>query len=122
MKLNFESEKPIYFQIAEEIEDAIFTGAFQEETQIPSTTEISTMFKINPATVLKGMNVLVDEAIIYKKRGVGMFVCSDSLEKIKIKRQKQFYKNYVESLVTEARKLDFSKQQIINLIERGFDQ
>jgi DNA-binding transcriptional regulator YhcF (GntR family) len=122
MKLNFESEVPIYLQIAKEIEDAVFTGAFQEETQIPSTTEISATFKINPATVLKGMNLLVDEGIIYKKRGLGMFVSSDAYEKIRAKRQDQFYKDYIETLVAEAKKLGISNHQILNLLERGFDQ
>lgn len=120
MNLNFESEKPIYLQIAEEIEDAIFTGAFKEETQIPSTTEISVGFKINPATVLKGMNLLVDQNILYKKRGVGMFVTTGAVQKIKEKRQEQFFENYIESLVIEAKKLGLTKREILELLERGF--
>ena len=73
MKINPSSEKPIFMQIAGQLEDSIFTGVFQEEQQIPSTNEISVLFNINPHTVLKGMNMLVDEDIIYKKRGLGMF-------------------------------------------------
>ena len=53
MKIDFEDERPIFLQIAEQIEDGILSGAFQEETQIPSTTEISVNYKINPATALK---------------------------------------------------------------------
>lgn len=120
MKLNFESDKPIFLQIAEQIEDAVFTGAFPEETQIPSTTEVSTAFKINPATVLKGMNLLVDEGIIYKKRGVGMFVNEGALQAVREKRQRQFFEEYVEKLIAEAHKLGLSKQQLWELIERGF--
>ena len=119
MKLDFDSEKPLFLQIAEEIEDGVFTGAFPSEAQIPSTTEISAAFKINPATVLKGMNLLVEENIIYKKRGVGMFVSKGALEKIKEKRQKQFYDNYILRLITEAKKLGISGEEIISLIERG---
>ena len=74
MQINFDSDKPIFIQIAEGIEDAILTGAFEEESQIPSITEFSVTYKINPATALKGINILVDSGIIYKKRGVGMFV------------------------------------------------
>ena len=120
MDLDFESEKPIYLQISEQIEDAIFTGAFKEETQIPSTTEISVSFKINPATVLKAMNLLVEEGMIYKKRGVGMFVSSGAQEKIRMKRKDQFYQRYIENLVAEAKKLGLSKEQILELIERGY--
>lgn len=122
MKLNTESEKPIYLQIAEQLENAIFTGVYEEETQIPSTTEISTAFKINPATVLKGMNILVDEDVIYKKRGLGMFVKSGAREYIRQKRQSNFFTDYVESLVSEAQKLGLSKEQIVELIERGYSE
>ena len=70
MKLDFHSETPIYQQIAEGLESAIISGAYEEETQVPSTTEISVQYKINPATVLKGVSLLVDEGILYKRRGL----------------------------------------------------
>lgn len=121
MRIDTNSDKAIFIQIAEQLEDSIFTGVFQEETQIPSTNEISLLFNINPHTVLKGMNMLVDENIIYKKRGVGMFVCQDAVDKIRLKRKGQFFKQYVETLISEARKLKMSKEQIVELIERGYD-
>lgn len=119
MKIDFESGKPIFQQIAEQIEDAIFIGAFEEGAQIPSTTEVSTTFQINPATVLKGMNQLMEEGILYKKRGVGVFVCEGAKNQIVGKRKEKFYENYVESLITEAKKLELTKQDIMELIERG---
>lgn len=120
--IDFNNEKPIYIQIAEEIEDAIFTGAFLEETQIPSTTEISVKYKINPATVLKGMNLLVSNEIVYKKRGIGVFVSLGAMDKIKENRKRQFSKNYIKGVIVEAIKLELSKDQLITLIERGFDE
>ncbi len=108
-------------QIAEQIEEDIFTGSISEETQIPSTNEVALRYKINPATVLKGMNILVDENIIYKRRGIGMFVCEGAYDKIKTKRQNQFYTDYIDSLISEARKLQLGKDDIINMIDRGFD-
>lgn len=122
MNIDYTSEKPIYLQIYEELTDAIFTGSFPEETQIPSTTEISTTYKINPATVLKGMNILVSEGLIYKKRGVGMFVAEGAKEKIMVKRQQDFSKAYVETLIKEAKKLHLTKDQILDLIERGYEE
>lgn len=122
MNIDYLSEKPIYLQIQEEIEDAIFTGSFPEESQVPSTTEISATYKINPATVLKGMNLLVHEGLLYKKRGLGMFVTQGALEKIKQKRQQEFSALYIETLLKEAKKLAMSKEQIIALIERGFQK
>lgn len=120
MRLEFKDDKPIYLQIADEIEDGIFTGAFKEETQVPSTTEISVTFKINPATVLKGMNLLVDQNILYKRRGVGMFVSQGAYKTIKAKRQQEFTKNYIASLIVEAKKLELTKEDILSLLEKEF--
>lgn len=121
MDLNFRSDVPIYIQIARQLEDAIFTGVYGEETQIPSTTEISVNYKINPATVLKGMNILVNDGIIYKRRGVGMFATEGARARIKANRQEEFTDKFINSLVNEARKLELSKEDVIEMIERGFD-
>ena len=96
MNINPNTDKPIFIQIAEQLEDSIFTGVFPEETKIPSTNEISALLNINPHTVLKGMNMLVEEEIIYKKRGLGMYVKTGAVEKIQKKRQGQFYNHYVD--------------------------
>ena len=120
MHIDQNMEKPIFIQIAEQLEDSIFTGIFPEETKLPSTNEISALLNINPHTVLKGMNILVDEEIIYKKRGLGMFVKEGAVLKIRQKRQGQFYQQYVEALIEEAVKLGMTKDVIIALIERGF--
>ena len=122
MKLNFDDEKPVFLQIAEGMEDAILTGVFQEESQIPSTTELSVTYKINPATALKGINLLVDSGIVYKKRGVGMFVAEGAVRKLRQKRKDQFYENFVSRLVEEAKKLEITDVEIISMIERGFSK
>lgn len=119
MNLDFAQEKPIFQQIAEQIEDAIITGAFPEESQVPSTTELSVRFRINPATVLKGMNILVEQGVLYKKRGVGMFVADGAQKKIRSQRMAAFYERYVKKMLEEADKLGLSKQDIIFMIEDG---
>ncbi|MBQ2791804.1 MAG: GntR family transcriptional regulator [Oscillospiraceae bacterium] len=119
MQINFESETPIYMQIAEQIEDAILSGAFEEETQVPSTTEISVTYQINPATVLKGMNLLVDAGILYKKRGLGMFVCTGAAENIRQKRKKTFFEGFVAKLLQEAEKLSISREELVRMIREG---
>ena len=118
--INFESEMPIFLQIAEGLEDAILAGAFPEESQIPSITEFSVSLKINPATALKGINILVDEGILYKKRGIGMFVATGASAKLMQKRKEQFYENYVSGLVQEAKRLGLTESEIKVMIERGF--
>lgn len=119
MRLDFNSEKPLYLQLAEALEDDILKGIFAEESQVPSTTEISVTFKINPATAAKGVNLLVDDGIIYKKRGVGMFVSSGAKSRIMQNRRDAFYEKYVVSLLEEARNLKIDKSDIIAMIERG---
>lgn len=113
-------ERPIFIQVTELIEDAILAGAYSEGAQVPSTTEISTRYKINPATALKGINILVDSGIIYKKRGVGMFVQTGAMEKLRVKRKDQFYTDFVLRLAVEAKKLGISREETIAMVERGF--
>ncbi len=119
MRFNFESGVPIYLQVARQIEDAVLSGAFPEETQVPSTTEISVTYQINPATVLKGMSLLTDQGILYKKRGVGMFVARGGAEKILHQRKKDFYDGYIIRLLEEAQKLHLSKEDVVRMIEEG---
>ncbi len=119
MILNFDSEQPIYIQLAEAIEDDILKGIMQEDTQVPSTTEFSVALKINPATARKGVNLLVDDGILYKKRGVGMFVCVGARERIMRKRRAGFYESFVLALLDEAKKLDISRSEVVAMIEGG---
>lgn len=122
MHFNPDGEKPIYVQMAEWIEENILSEAFPEETQIPSTTDISAQYKINPATALKGMNILVDKGIIYKKRGLGMFVSEGAAEKLRSERKQEFFEKFVKSLMSEAEKLGITKNEVIDMIERGGDK
>ena len=117
--MGFAEEKPIYLQVAQKLEDAILAGAFAEEEQIPSTTEISVTYRINPATALKGVNLLVDDRIIYKRRGLGMFVCPGAKEIILSKRRQLFYDTFIASLLREAEKLGISREQVVVLIQEG---
>ena len=122
MNIDFESDKPIFIQIAEWLEDSILSNAFEEESQIPSITEISVMCKINPATALKGINMLVDKDIVYKKRGLGMFVKEGAVNKLMKERKNMFYESYIEVLLQEARKLNLNKEDIMEMIERGYEK
>lgn len=117
MRLDFNSQTPIYIQVYESIEDSILRDVYKEEEQIPSTTEVSQTYNVNPATVGKGYNILVDEGTIYKRRGVGMFVSTGAKEMLKKKRKKTFYENYIKVLLEEAKRLELSKDDIIKLIK-----
>ena len=119
MKLDFSNEKSIYLQIAESIEDDILNGALDEESQIPSTNQIAILFKINPATAGKGINLLVEEGIIYKKRGIGMFVTTGAQAQIMQKRRDSFYEKYIVTLLEEAKRLGISSGELAEMIHKG---
>jgi len=117
LKLDENSTTPLFIQISEIIEDMILDEEFKEEEQIFSTNQLAESFKINPATARKGFNILVDQNIIYKKRGVGMFVKEGAKEIIKEKRKKHFLDNYLLNMIHEAKKLNISKQELVNMIK-----
>lgn len=123
MKKKLSENKPIYIQIREKIEDQIIRGQLKEGDQAPSTTQLVNFYKINHVTVLKGMNQLVDEGILFKKRGIGMFVAEGAKEKLILKRKQTFMEDYIVELVQEADKLGITNEEIFSYIKnvRGSD-
>lgn len=109
-------EKSIYLQIKEMIEQDILRDILLEEERVPSTNELARLYAINPATAAKGINLLVDEGILYKKRGIGMFVATGAKAQIQGKRREQFYDNYVKSLMAEAMSLGITKKELVAMI------
>ena len=112
-------EKSIYIQIKEMIESDILRDILLEEERVPSTNELAKLYAINPATAAKGVNLLVDEGILYKKRGIGMFVAEGAKEQIMKKNKEHFYDDYIKSLMAEARNLGITKQELIAMIEES---
>lgn len=121
MKFDASSVVPLYQQIADQFTAGILSGAFPEATQIPSTTEVAKNYAINPATVLKGMNVLVDLGLIEKRRGIGMFVATGAQAKLKAKRKHDFYAERIADLVAAAKVLDISEAELIAAIKEGYE-
>lgn len=115
--INLDSDKSIYVQIAEIIENDILTRNLIEEEQAPSTNEFAKVYNINPSTARKGLNLLVDEEILYKKRGIGMFVTKEARKKILKKRQDKFFKEKLPNVIKEAERLEIDRKEIISYIE-----
>ncbi|TLS49197.1 GntR family transcriptional regulator [Paenibacillus antri] len=114
--------KPIFQQIAERIEDDIINESLPEETQVPSTNQFAAFYQINPATAAKGVNLLVEQGILYKKRGIGMFVATGARETLIEKRKEQFYEQFVVTMLTEASKLQIGREELIRMIRREGDE
>ena len=120
--MTFTEDRPIFLQLADRLKEGILSGAYPEESQVPSITEYSVNYRINPATALKGINLLVDAGLLYKKRGVGMFVATGAQEKLRGQRRERFYHDYIETAVREARNLGLTAAELAQLVERGFEE
>ena len=111
-----DESRPIFTQIAEQIENDIIAGLLPEETQVPSTNEFAAFLRINPATAGKGVGLLVDAGILYKKRGIGMFVAQGARARLVSERRERFRDQYLAPLLAEARKLGIDDEQLVRLI------
>ncbi len=113
-----DDSRPIFQQIAEQIENDIISGVLSEETQVPSTNEFAAFHRINPATAGKGVNMLVDEGILYKKRGIGMFVAEGARARLVAQRRDQFRDQYLAPLLAEAAKLGISQEELSTMLRQ----
>lgn len=116
---NFTAGAPLYEQIARKLEDDILRGILQEDQQAPSTNELSRAYAINPATAAKGLNLLVEEGVLYKRRGIGMFVARGAQEALRARRKDRFYTDYIVGLVREAQRLDISAEELAQMIHKA---
>ena len=112
----------IYQQIAQKIEDDILRGIYQEEEQVPSTNELSRAYHINPATAAKGLNLLTAEGILYKRRGLGMFVSPGAAEAVRKKRRAAFFDGYVKPLVKEGASLGLTGEKLLAMVKAASEE
>lgn len=115
-------KKPIYVQIKDWLADQIIDETIETHDKIPSTNEIVTYFKVNHITVSKGVTQLVEDGILYKKRGVGMFVEEGAREKLLKVRREEFVEDYLKPMLDEAAKLELTKEDIQQLINNRGDE
>jgi GntR family transcriptional regulator len=111
-----EEGRALFLQIAEGVEDSVIDGTLDEEAQAPSTNELAAFFRINPATAAKGVNMLVEKGVLYKRRGIGMFVAPGARGRLLAERRSAFADRFVEPLLVEARKLGLGADDLSRLI------
>lgn len=114
--------EPIYIQIGDWLENEILSGRVQPEEKIYSQYKLSEIFSINPATALKGLNLLVEKGILYKKRGLGMFVSPKALTLLKKERRDQVMKEQIKTLAEEAKRLEVSTEELIAMITKEMNK
>ena len=112
----------IYLQIAQMLEDDILRGVYREEEQVPSTNELARGYNINPATAAKGINLLVADGILYKKRGIGMFVASVAEQAVRNKRKSAFYDEYIKPMVKEGTSLALSGEELLTMVRKAIEE
>lgn len=111
-----EEGRALFVQIAEQIEASVLDGTLSEGERAPSTNELATFHRINPATAAKGINLLVDRGILVKRRGLGMFVAEGAREVLRAERRQQFAENYLEPLLIEARAIGLTTETVLEMI------
>lgn len=122
MAITFDDHSPIYRQIAEQIKQNILTGAIQEEEQVMSTNQYAAFYRINPATAAKAFQQLVEEGVLYKKRGIGMFVSPGATETLRSQRREHFFDEIVDPMVAEAQTIGIPMEEIIKRIKQRVDE
>ena len=120
MEIDETSLTPLFIQVAQWLENEILKDHIQEEEQVPSTNQFASLYHINPATARKGFTLLTDEGILYKKRGIGMFVATGAKEKIKERAKERFQTETLKNVLEEARQLGMTKEEMIAMIQENF--
>jgi DNA-binding transcriptional regulator YhcF (GntR family) len=113
--------RPIFLQLADQIADGIVDGTYPEDACVPSTNELAAFYRINPATAQKSVGLLAERGVLYKKRGVGMFVAPGARDALLARRRADFAENYVQPLVREARRLGIDTTALAGLILKEQD-
>jgi len=107
---------PLFAQLAGRLAEEIADGGLAEGDRVPSTNELAAYYRINPATAAKGINVLIDDGLLEKRRGIGMFVAAGARRRLLEERRQQFTERYVEPLVAEAARLGIDTDELVGLI------
>jgi GntR family transcriptional regulator len=110
---------PLFAQIAERLAEEIADGGLAEGERVPSMNELAAFYRINPATAAKGLNLLADDGLLEKRRGIGMFVASGARRRLLAQRRDEFARRYVEPLLTEATRLGIGADELVTLVSES---
>ena len=111
-----DDSRPIFIQIAEQLENDIIDGTLPEGSQIPSINEFASFLRVNPATALNGVSRLVDDGFVEKRRGIGMFVTAGARERLVVRRRAEFSAQYLRPLLIEAEKLGIDIDDLAGML------
>ena len=110
---------PLFAQIAERLAEEIADGGLAEGERVPSMNELAAFYRINPATAAKGLNLLADDGLLEKRRGIGMFVAAGARKQLLAQRRDEFSRRYVEPMLTEAARLGIGADEIVAMVKES---
>lgn len=112
----FDGRDPIYLQIADQIRRDVLAGSLPEGAQVMSTTQYATTFRINPATAAKAFALLVDDGVLYKQRGVGMFVSDGAAERLRQTHRETFFASELRPVLDRAALLGLTTDDVLRYV------
>ncbi|HAZ74543.1 MAG TPA: GntR family transcriptional regulator [Rikenellaceae bacterium] len=111
--MEFDSNKPIYIQISDNICERILSGEFKPGDRIPSVREWGANIGVNPNTVARSYEVLSDRRVIFNQRGIGFFVSSDALDVIRNSERRKFIEEEVPAFKSRAALLGLEVKDLL---------
>jgi DNA-binding transcriptional regulator YhcF (GntR family) len=118
----FKDDSPIYLQLRAYIEEAILTQALKENESLPSLRVMAKEYNLNPITISNAINMLEDEGILFKKRGIGIFVQENARSIIISKKGSEFLKEELALGIKKAKLLEIPKKNVVNLVNEIYGE
>jgi GntR family transcriptional regulator len=112
--MKWEDDKPIYLQLKEKVIAGVLEGVFKEGEVIPSIRQVSEEYRLNHLTVAKAYQALVDEHVLEKRRGLGMFVKKGAEKALKAREKKQFLQVEWPKIKQRIKQLDFNLKELLD--------
>ena len=113
MSTQWDDNQPIYWQLRERTVAAILDGALLEGQPLPSVRQVAVDFQVNPLTVSKAYQSLVDDELVEKKRGVGMFVCEGARSKLLSSERERYLSEEWPRQAEKIRQLGLSVEELV---------
>ncbi|OUJ38496.1 GntR family transcriptional regulator [Vibrio parahaemolyticus] len=110
---HWHDRQPIFRQLADQITQQILQGVWKEGEALPSVRSISADLKINHLTVMKGYQLLVDEGLVEKKRGQGMFVAQGAIQQLRSAEKARFLEQQIPQIADTLQRLDMSVDELV---------
>ncbi len=118
MSYHWNDSQPIYLQLADQIKDMILNGDVAAGEALPSVRQLAVDYQVNPITVSKSYQILVDEHLVSKRRGLGMFVSDDAKEILLQQQRQEFLKQQWPQVLQKIEQLNIETDDLIKSLEK----